>query len=351
VDLLGRFAGGQFLAIPELNRIALAAQYRLKHLEEDKAVEDKPGLKKLSHIRFRRKSSRPEHKAVDVNTQASRLRYIADYLSFLSDSIASNLPKNQREAFIAERERSLRFFQASMPQVSRRVRLNARVGLDEDETNRLLSIVDPNSSANPWDREFVRKRNWLIVVLLLASGMRRGELLGLQIGDIHPNQPKIRIIRRADAEEDARRIQPNTKTNEREIELSPAIMRALWSFLNNERHAITAARRIPQVIVSDEGAAFSHASIDKLFAQLRAACPGLPMRLTSHVMRHTWNDRFSEQAEALGLSDTVEQKARNLQQGWSDNSTIASTYTRRYTARKGREISLKLQERLDEKFK
>jgi integrase len=181
--------------------------------------------------------------------------------------------------------------------------------------------------------------------------MRRGELLGLQIGDLHANQPKLTILRRADAPEDPRRNQPNTKTDDREVELAAPIMKALWSYINKDRRQIKAARAVPQVIVSDEGAPLSHASIDKLFLQLRQACPGLPVRLTSHVMRHTWNERFSEQAEALGVSSTDEERARNSQQGWSDNSKTAATYTRRRTARKGREISLKLQEQLDAQVK
>jgi integrase len=96
-----------------------------------------------------------------------------------------------------------------------------------------------------------------------------------------------------------------------------------------------------------DGQPLSLKSIDKIFVQLREACPGLPIALTSHVLRHTWNERFSEQAELLGLTDTVEEKARNEQQGWTDNSTSAATYTRRYVSRKGRNISLKLQEQLD----
>ncbi len=127
-------------------------------------------------------------------------------------------------------------------------------------------------------------------------------------------------------------------------------MKVLWSYINKERRSIKAARAVPQVIVSDEGKPLSQASIDKLFAQLREACPGLPVRLTSHVMRHTWNERFSEQAEAMGLPEAVEEKARNSQQGWSDDSKMAATYTRRHTAKKGREISLKLQEKLDGKL-
>jgi len=70
--------------------------------------------------------------------------------------------------------------------------------------------------------------------------------------------------------------------------------------------------------------------------------------LTSHVMRHTWNERFSEQAELMGLTDAAEEKARNEQQGWTDNSRSAAVYTRRHASRKGRELSLKLQERLDD---
>jgi predicted Zn-dependent protease len=68
-------------------------------------------------------------------------------------------------------------------------------------------------------------------------------------------------------------------------------------------------------------------------------------------MRHTWNERFSEQAEAMNLPEVAEQRARNSQQGWSDNSKIAATYTRRYTDRKGRELALRLQEQLDDKLR
>lgn len=351
VDLLGRLASGQFLTLPELNRLASAAQYRMADLDEEVAYKARSNVINLSRVRLRRKVCETERKAVDVATQASRLRYMADYLAFLSDYVEGTLSESERKKLKAEKEHALTAFRSNIPEVSKRAKLNARVGLSEEEMERVLSVVHPDSPNNPWERGFVRLRNWLIVVLLLATGMRRGELLGLQIGDLHPSQPKLRIIRRADAAEDLRRIQPNTKTNDREIELGPAILRRLWSFINTERRAIKAARKIPQIFVSDEGEALSQSSIDKLFAQLRAACPGLPMRLTSHVMRHTWNDRFSEQAEALGLSDAVEEKARNAQQGWSDNSAMAATYTRRYTTKKGRQVALKLQERLDEKLK
>jgi len=352
IDLLDRLGRGKFLTIPELGRLASAVQYRVEDLEQETEGEHKHSANviDIARIGMRRKIIETPRRPVDVATQASRLRYMADYFEFLANYVGATLPDAERRAVESESARALSAFRAHIPEVSKRAKLDARVGLSLDEQDRLLAVVHPNSPNNPWARGFVRLRNWLIVVLLLATGMRRGELLGLQVGDLNTNQPKLRIIRRADALNDARRHQPNTKTNDREIELTPSIMKALWSYINKERRAIKLARSIPQIIVSDEGDALSQSSIDKIFEQLRAACPGLPVRLTSHVMRHTWNERFSEQAEALGLSESVEERARNSQQGWSDNSKTATTYTRRHTAKKGRELSLKLQERLDEKL-
>ncbi|WP_232515942.1 tyrosine-type recombinase/integrase [Burkholderia multivorans] len=291
--------------------------------------------------------SEREPRAVDVATQAFRLRYIADYLTYLATYYGATLSSQQRTELEVESARALKVFRAHIPPVSRRARLGARQGLTQEEQARLLDVIHPDSPDNPWTRGFVRQRNWLMVVLLLATGMRCGELLGLQIGDLNPRLPMLRIIRRADAREDPRRNQPNTKTNDREIELRPGIMRAVWVYINEHRRAIRTARKYPQLFVSENGQPLSAKSVDKIFAQLRQACPSLPIRITSHVMRHTWNERFSEQAEALQLSDVAEEKARCEQQGWTDHSKSASTYTRRHVTRKGRELALRLQELLD----
>jgi integrase len=349
IDLLQRLQQGQFLTVPELSRIADAAQYWAADLsDKDPAEPRASNVIDIKRIRMRRKALiGKEAKAVGVGSQASRLRYIGDYLEFLATYVGATLPAALGEALAQETEQSLKAFRAEVPEVPRRAKLGAREGLSKEDQDRLLKVIHPDSSDNPWKRRFVRQRNWLIVVLLLATGMRRGELLGLQIRDLDQRLPKLRILRRADAIEDPRDIQPGTKTNDREVELRPAIMRAVWDYINHHRRKIKAARKYPQLIVADDGQPLSLKSIDKIFVQIREACPGLPDTLTGHVLRHTWNDRFSEQAEMMGLTDAVEEKARNEQQGWADGSKSAATYTRRHASRKGRELSLKLQEQLD----
>lgn len=348
IDLLERFRQGRFLTLPELNRLSEAAQYRADHLSgEDVERSSSANVIDIRRIRLRRKAVADEIKAVAVGTQVSKLRYMADFLEFLATYVGATLPAPLQKELARESANALKAFLAQVPRVSRRVRLGAREGLSKEDQDRLLRVINPNSPDNPWKRDFVRQRNWLIVVLLLATGMRRGELLGLQIRDLDQRLPKLRILRRADASEDPRRIQPNAKTNDREVELRPAIMRAVWSYINGHRRKIKAARKYPQLIVADDGQPLSLKTIDKIFKQLRIVCPSLPVTLTSHVLRHTWNERFSEQAELLGLTDTVEEKARNEQQGWVDNSKTAAVYTRRHASRKGRELALKLQEQLD----
>lgn len=348
INLLDRFREGNFLSAPELARIASLSQMRMTDVDADQDKNYKSNVIKVSRIGLRLRPKIETPKPVDTSTQASRLRYIANYLTFVSNYMSEELSFEKRSFFEEKSERALNSFKAHIPAVSKRAKLDARVGLSLDDQFKLIAATRPDSSTNPWQRDFVRQRNWLIILLLLATGMRRGELLGLQIKDVHPNERKIKIFRRADAIEDARRIQPNTKTHDREIELHPTIAKLLSDFMNGERRKILVARKIPQIFVSDDGQALSTSSLDKIFRQLRNACPGLPVRLTSHVMRHTWNERFSEMADSLGLSEVAEQYARNQQQGWSENSKMSATYTRRHISLKGNQVSLKIQKDLDE---
>lgn len=349
INLLERLRNAQFLSRPELNRLAMAAQYKIDDHSEEGGKTTK-GTISIHRVHPKINPSKKAKDLVDITTRAKRLGYMASYLQFLSDYMKATLSRQQAQDLADATHIGMQAFYAEIPSIRRRVKVGARIGLSIEEQTKLLDTIHPDSSENPWKRGFVQKRNWLIVVLLLATGMRRGELLGLQIKDLDANSPKLMILRRPDKTEDPRIHEPNTKTAERIVELTPSIMRALWKHINIDRYAIKQARKYPQLVVSESGEPLSHSSIDLIFRQIRQACPGLPVQLTSHVLRHTWNERFSEQADALGLSPEEEQKARNEQQGWADNSQMGMTYTRRHTARKGRELALRLQQKLDEKI-
>lgn len=293
---------------------------------------------------MRRKRVGPAREPVDVGNHATRLRYIVLYFEFLTGYFAATLPTHLKVQLEENAKKALHVLREQIPTVP--AGRGSRQGISEEDQEQLLAVVQPGSPRNPWKSPFVQYRNWLAVVLLLATGMRRGELLGIKLSDLKPNKPIVSIVRRLNDPEDRRVIKPTPKTRERNVELRPALMKSVWKYVAM-RGKIKEARKHGYLIVGDDGVELAYKTVDKIFADIRRACPGLNINLSSHVLRHTWNDRFSEQAEAMGLSEVAEQRARNEQQGWADNSKTASTYTRRYAAQKGRELSLKLQEKLD----
>lgn len=347
IDLLARLEEGKFLTDPELYRLADITQYRAEDLPDDKdRKSSKTQVISLNRVGVNGKRKQDVRQSVVVGSQATRLRYIKSYLAFLAGYIAATLTATKSAKLEVEAKRGVATLSAQIPWKSNRATLGSRVGVTKEQQDRLLAVVNPNSPANPWVRDFVRQRNWLIILLLLASGIRRGELLNLQISDLMQCEPRFNVLRRPDSAADHRVLQPTPKTRERTIELLPAVMRQVWRYVSL-RHKIKAARQHPFLIVSEDGDALSYKTIDKIFADVRRAWPDLNTGLSSHVMRHTWNERFSEQAEEMEIDATAEERARVEQQGWKDNSKTSQVYTRRYAARKGREISRKLQEKLD----
>lgn len=88
-------------------------------------------------------------------------------------------------------------------------------------------------------------------------------------------------------------------------------------------------------------------ALNKVFAVLRRECPDLPEDLSPHVLRHTWNDRFSALMDKQNVSEEAEKRMRSRLMGWSETSGTAAVYTRRHVQRKASEAALALQATLN----
>lgn len=348
IDFNAMLRARDFLSVMQLHEIAEKVQHRMDELviERPECSASRSKVVSLEKVRMQanRKNEAPVIKRATI---ARRMRYMAAYLEFCVDCACHGIKKDIANDLKTVATSRIKMFLALKPKERRRTTLGARAGIDRFAERTLLDAIDIESTTNPWKSDYVRRRNRLIVLMYLHLGIRRGELLGIQIKDLATTTSSVRIVRRADAQLDPRRHQPNTKTYDREIEISPGLMAEIREYIK-DRHAIKLARKHPYLIVSENGSPLSLDSVNKLFNDLRHACPGLPKNLTPHVLRHTWNDRFSEAAEEMGLSHSVEEKARATQQGWSEGSAMAATYTRRFTKRKGREVELRLQALLEE---
>jgi hypothetical protein len=82
-----------------------------------------------------------------------------------------------------------------------------------------------------------------------------------------------------------------------------------------------------------------------MYTQLREKVPGIPAKFTTHVLRHTWNDRFGDGADELGLPEAMEKHARNQSQGWTRTSEQGDHYQGRRIRKRARKVMLSMQDK------
>lgn len=336
VTLDSRMDDGQFLTLAEVE--ILVNQCKLRVGESSKA-------KKTKVIPF----SLNQRHAVEAKTVAIRLRYIRNYIDWIAkERLFRTSPKSQYfESLTVYSRLVVEAIEARIPTSGNRQAMDSREGLSPDVLERLVNVIHPASKENPWKNKHAKIRNYLMVRWLLSLGNRRGELLGIKVSDINFQSNEVEICRRPDDPTDPRSKEPNTKTNGRLLALDDELANLTRSYVLNERRDIRGTRKHEFLWVANgTGAPLSLSGFHKIFITLREKVKELPDSLSAHVMRHTWNDVFSAEIDAAGISEAQEHKMRTRLMGWSDTSSMATVYTRRHIRKKAAEISLAMQAKL-----
>ncbi|MDC7701626.1 tyrosine-type recombinase/integrase [Vogesella indigofera] len=347
IKLEERMKTGQILSLWEID--ALARRCREWAGESDHIDTYQPSLQEanvLSLEKARMHRSKTIPKVVAPQTTANRIRTIHAYLEWLTSSYLSG------HALTPELNAMLRVAAADVlgslrqriPKSKGRNILGQREGLPNEILERILAVIDPASSENPWRDRFVRSRNVLIIYLLRTLGLRRGELLNIKISDIDFRKNEISILRRPDDPTDPRIHQPRVKTRERILPLSESLVSSIEHHILHERARIPRAKKLAFLFITERtGQPMSLASLNKLFRVLRTRLPDLPEDITPHILRHDWNDEFSERMDAKKIPEAEELRYRSYLMGWSPTSNTAATYTRRHVRNKAMAVSLEMQ--------
>lgn len=212
-----------------------------------------------------------------------------------------------------------------------------RKGLSAIALARLRDVIRPDDPNNPWLAN-VRYRNSLIILVLWSLGLRRGELLALETRDIKftADHALVQIVRRPDNPQDHRNPRPSVKTLGRELVLQPQLAELLRAYIVGHRKEHPASRRHPFVFVSSsDGLPLSLSGLYRIFQVLRRAVSELPDDFSPHLMRHSWNDAFSEASDRASprrtdVEQAKEERMRSYLMGWSLNSQMAGRYSRRW---------------------
>ncbi len=344
IDIEQRFQEGRVFSLSELDELVRQCRLRVAdQLLVGTAGARRAGARDSEAVRLvQRRRAATE---VDGHTAANRVRTIRDYLDWL---VRYRLPHYQSTAVGGrvwnDWQRCKAALEARIPRHKGRNTIGQREGLPPEVVEKLLAVTAVGSPDNPWKGNSTRVRNCLLVRWFLELGLRRGELLNVKIPDINFQSEELIVARRADDAEDPRKDQPLVKTRDRKLPLSPGLCSLTHDYITKTRRLIDGARRHSFLFVAmGTGAPMSLSSVNEVFAQLREAFPSDFASVSPHVLRHPWNDRFSEAMDEKKISEADEERMRSFLMGWSPTSKTAVSYTRRHVRLKAQQVSLEMQ--------
>ncbi|NTV49979.1 MAG: site-specific integrase [Geobacteraceae bacterium] len=216
---------------------------------------------------------------------------------------------------------------------------------------KMLEVILPSSPNNPFT-ERNRVRNYLIVSILLDTGIRRGALAKLKVSDLrsHQSGSSLWIYSNHDDPSDPRLERPNQKTKSHLANLKFKLMEDLLFYIEHVRNEVPGALNHDFVFVSESnargtrGQPLAAKSVNEVLFTLSQV---LNHRLYPHILRHMWNDIFDDNAEHQNFPSEWIEDARKYAMGWSPNSTMSLTYNDRRTHKRVRQIMQEHQDRVD----
>jgi len=332
-----RFQKGELFKQHELDALRDFCQIKFS---AQTSKEDNNGIFTLSELReFDGK--------VSSQTEYVRLTVIAQYTKWLAEQFVGSSKDRLTVLQIDKMEKELK---ARRPVKKNRNAERDEKGLDEEQIALVFELFRPDSELNPFTDESVRIRNRLIFLMLYHLGLRGGELLNIRIRDIDFGKNQLVVVRRADEKDDPRTNQPLVKTLDRRLPMKDTLVKEIHHYILNGRKNIPNSTKNDFLFVTHksgptQGQPLSKSGYKKVIEVVRTASPAL-FNLTGHQLRHSWNEAFSNQMDAMNESPSQEQqeKMRSYLMGWKEGSGTATHYNKRFVRKKANEAALKLQE-------
>jgi len=350
-DLTPRLARGEWLTVAEtdhlLQQLSRRAEAVRAYGDAVAPIAPKQERKVVSLEKMRSKlKSRDDAEFVETNTKFLRTLFIREYLVWRANQQIVSLRGANKAALAQAVAQVDDYIDDHTAKINNDPRFTTPKGLYKAQQDDLLEAIKPDSPNNPWKNErFIRVRNQLIVQLMLATGPRRGGVLGIQTNDFDPLTGRMPIVRRKDDPDDSRRVQTGNKKGASLISLNYGLIqtRKIYLILRHKL-LVRKNRQTPYLIISSEGAPLEQSSLNYIIRSLRGI-HGLE-DIHPHLLRHTWASNFVEDGVAAGVdTDTIEDDLRWLG-GWSERSDMPSHYTSAYRHRSAEKRSLELQEKL-----
>lgn len=263
-----------------------------------------------------------------------RLEAVRSYLRFLYDKLGDNSTRD--EAVDDMLRRFNRKIKAAKP-AWKKGKLNDMKGLTQQQRERLLEVMHPESSENPFASKALKLRNYIVLLFGIEMGLRRSEMLLIKISDIHWHSGEIAVVNLEDDGIDTRPEAPQFKTHERQLRMSEELRWALSDYVDTCRvlkNGPSEATKHPFLLVShrrNEGRALSIKALDGVLPRVGVVVPELK-HIHLHILRHdavyTILESMRDEFEKRTPEDrtTQVQKVLTFMFGWSEESNMPGLY-------------------------
>lgn len=256
-----------------LKREKIDLESRISSKQAFTEAEIKGGL-----VEFLRRDQENRHSVktmvVKPNTFNQRLTSIRQYLAWHFDVTIVSLPSGSQsfDQIRKNKNRLLNLLESSFisaPPSNRSI----RKGLDANEIEYLMTILEPTNQYGFSRDPAVRYRNYVLTIIMLYYGLRPGELLSLKVEDIEIGAIScIRVVRRKPDPTDTRKPRPEIKRNGRVLPIDDlSFAKNLDTYITEWRDVLEdkADKESDYLILSDDGNPLSQSSITQFYQLVR----------------------------------------------------------------------------------
>lgn len=339
IDLAGRLRAGKYLSFVECEALSNFAGQSFG--TEAKQLQKVVALGKV------RRGYAYSVPAVARQTHFKRLTHIADFVEWMAKYLLTHVSPERMKRIAEMREEVLRHRGSSAPS-----RDNFENVEFTSRHNQILNeIIAPDSERNPFRPE-LQLRNLLLVELMRQTGIRRGEVLGLQVRDVDHVKRQITVRRRHDAIDDPRVDQPVAKTDGRTIPISVYLTDLIVQYVS-QRRKVPGATKHRYLFVTHksgptQGQPMTKAALLEMVGTLAEADERIS-HIRSHLLRHHFSNelaKFQHEQGSDAESKELHRRVRNYIAGRKQHSEVDAIYTQVETKRQARTTVLALQERM-----
>lgn len=339
IDLAGRLRAGKYLTSSECESLSNFARQNF-------GAEAKRHQKVVALGKVRRGYTYAAP-SVESRTHSGRLGHIADFVEWMAKYLLTHVNADRLSGITEMRAQLLKHRSGKTPRKDD----FEEVAFTRRHNQILNELIAPESERNPF-RPDMQLRNLLLLELPRQAGLRRGEVLSLQVRDVDHVKRQVTVRRRHDDKDDPRVDQPVPKTMGRTIPLSGYLIELLVQYVSQRRTVPGATKHRYLFVTHKSGPTQGQPMTKDAFREVFETLADSDERLTqvrAHLLRHFFSNELAQlQHEQGNDADNQElhRRVRNYLAGRKQHSEVDAVYTQMETKRQARASALALQERM-----